>query len=144
MKMRKPRLHNQLYKALREDEALTLLDDIAEISGLDWTNGGCLILCKALLQLFPQAKGFMVWNHKHNIPEHYVVSLDEWIVDGDGFHSKNNFLDEWASQDNYDSKLLSLKDWDENIGVLNGVCTSTDTRLADFLNDRLGIVWLAA
>lgn len=139
-------MHATLRKILRSDEALTLLDDITgfDFPGCDWNHGGCLVLCKALLQLFPNAKGKMIVNLAIEQPEHYFAEMDGFCIDGNGFTPSHEFLEKFCEDENEDIEIMTIEDWDEDCGVMYGIPTSYDTRLADFLNDKLRIVRLAA
>jgi hypothetical protein len=79
------KLGHKIKKAFRRNRVMKVLVDALGSGPFD---GGCLVVAKALIRLFPELKIVtMILNHYgENIPAHYAVMCpDGGIIDGDGY-----------------------------------------------------------
>jgi hypothetical protein len=93
---------SKLKRALSTSEAYTILDEGVE--GADtWLSGGCFLLAKVLVKLFPTAKLMVLMGvtkeqealHFAPQPQHVLVKINNSFVDGDGISSEKSILQRW-------------------------------------------------
>ena len=93
---------SKLKKALSTSEAYAILDEGVE--GADtWLSGGCLLLAKVLVKLFPSAKLMVLMGLTKEQeaqqfapqPHHALVKIEISFVDGDGVSSERSLLQRW-------------------------------------------------
>jgi len=93
---------SKLKKALSTSEAYAILDEGVE--GADtWLSGGCFLLAKVLVKLFPSAKLMVLMGLTKEQeaqqfapqPHHALVKIENSFVDGDGVSSERSLLQRW-------------------------------------------------
>lgn len=93
---------SKLKKALSSSDAYTILD--AGIKGADtWASGGCFLLAKSLLKLYPEAQLMVLMGitkeqdrlHLEPQPQHTLIKLGTKFIDSDGVSSEKSLLQRW-------------------------------------------------
>lgn len=91
-----------LKKALSTNEAYSILD--AGVKGSDtWVSGGCFLLAKVLIKLYPEAKLVVLMGltkeqeslHLEALPQHALIQMGNQFVDGDGISSEKSLIQRW-------------------------------------------------
>jgi len=82
-----------------------------------WTDGGCLVLAKALRLWLGCGKVSGVW--EGSIQHHAVLSVGQWIIDGDGISAKRGFARLWGKREGYVNARLG--DFNFDVAVRQGV-----------------------
>lgn len=93
------RLDRRLYRALRDEkgEALGILDRDRALGGnAEWGQGGCAVLAKALLDVFPHAAPYAIVTEGR--VQHFVVRLGDRYLDGDGVVTRETLLRRWEKE----------------------------------------------
>ena len=134
--MEKKRFKQIIYKAIRRNEAFSILDEVAD--GCDWSSGGCAILALALNKLF----GFsihVIYNKTYNSPEHFVVNDGETFIDDTGVYKDTKELIRlFTKHERPREGELVVLPYTSDLPVGDIIIDdSVATKLADFLRKRL-------
>jgi hypothetical protein len=113
---------------------------ILECWGCSWTDGGCLVLAKALCLWLGEGKVAGIWEGR--IQHHAVLSIGRWIVDGDGVADSGSFLKLWSEREGYVGTKLADFDFQvageqyvkEDCGLEREVVSLLDSK---FDSDRM-------
>jgi len=143
--MEKKKFKQTIYKAVRLNEAFSILDEVAD--GCDWSSGGCAILAQALNKLFGYPI-YVVFNNGFEALENFVVNrgVEHFVVyDGetfiDGSHVYKNereLLRVFEKEENCREGELVVLPYTPELSV-DGIVMdeSAAVKLADFLKKRL-------
>jgi hypothetical protein len=133
--MPSPELSARLREALYAPPAWNVLRDWR----CGWTDGGCLVLAEALLELLPGARGRMLQRQPHEYPtDHAFVILDGWCWDGHGLTRPGTFMRRWAREAG--SRHVSVP-LDAELMVVYGIRrdVARSARLAEILRGELDL-----
>ena len=71
-----------------------------------WTDGGCLVLANALRRWLGEGEIVSVWEDlvydnrsPDHVQHHTILSINGWVVDGDGVAERNKFLELWRERE---------------------------------------------
>ena len=123
MKTNLVRLSRDLKQVLRSNAALSILDPW----GVGWTDGGCLVLANALRRWLDAGDVMGVWEPVplgDDIQHHAVLTVGDWLLDGNGVSSDGGLLKKWGCQTLRGGVELREFDWD--VAQDTGVETDPD------------------
>lgn len=142
---------SKLKKVLSTSEAYAILDEGVE--GADtWLSGGCFLLAKVLVKLFPTAKLMVLMgvnkeqeSHSPHLapqPQHALVKIDSSFVDGDGVSSERSLLQRWKKYEGMVGKCWveafdATKHKADYIELANtSAFKKAELKLAEYLNSQ--------
>jgi len=144
------RIGKDLKKTLNSNKGLKLLNQWQ----CGWTDGGCLVLAKALRRWLGEGNILGVWEpvplvaknvkskryqiplHKEDIQHHAVLQINNWLIDGDGIFTRDVFMARWNASIYRDR--VELRPFDFETAQTQGVETRYDIEDATvrFLDDK--------
>lgn len=140
---------SKLKKALSTSEAYAILDEGVE--GADtWLSGGCFLLAKVLVKLFPNAKLMVLMGLTKEQeaqqfapqPHHALVKIDNSFVDGEGISSEKSLLQRWKKYEGMVGKCWveefdATKHKADYIDIANtSSFKKAEDKLAEYLNGQ--------